>query len=127
VAPSPASPFNVPQPNLSMFGIGAGDALANNPPSDRPGNADQSGVESYPVAPGRRTTMQRLSTEAGANPGPVVGGDALAFAPADQPPGTQPQRRGPGRGFDAVEGTARDPLRNKTFDLNHAHTVPKLR
>ncbi|MBK3422344.1 aminodeoxychorismate lyase, partial [Methylobacterium sp. IIF4SW-B5] len=31
------------------------------------------------------------------------------------------------RAFDASEGTARDPLRNKTFDLNSPKTVPVLR
>jgi UPF0755 protein len=30
------------------------------------------------------------------------------------------------RAFDASEGTALDPLRNKTFDLNYAKTVPPL-
>ena len=31
------------------------------------------------------------------------------------------------RAFDASEGTARDPLLNKTFDLNSPHRVPPLR
>lgn len=31
------------------------------------------------------------------------------------------------RAFDASEGTARDPLRNKTYDLNSSKTVPALR
>ena len=32
-----------------------------------------------------------------------------------------------GRAFDASEGTARDPLRNRTFDLNSPKTVPALK
>lgn len=31
------------------------------------------------------------------------------------------------RGFDAVEGTARDPLRNRTYDLNSPKTVPNMK
>ena len=30
------------------------------------------------------------------------------------------------RGFDASEGTALDPLRNKTYDLNYPKTIPPL-
>jgi UPF0755 protein len=33
----------------------------------------------------------------------------------------------PGRGFDASEGTDKDPLKNKTFDLNNPKNVPALR
>ncbi|MET0427029.1 MAG: endolytic transglycosylase MltG [Microvirga sp.] len=36
-------------------------------------------------------------------------------------------RTGRARGFDASEGTARDPLKNKTFDLNSPKNVPALR
>jgi UPF0755 protein len=36
-------------------------------------------------------------------------------------------RTGRARGFDASEGTARDPLKNKTFDLNTPKNVPALR
>jgi UPF0755 protein len=66
---------------------------------------------------------------------------ASAFAPTD---GTQEIETFPASGnrtrnsqqipqgqrskaFDASEGTARDPLRNKTFDLNSPKTVPALR
>ena len=38
----------------------------------------------------------------------------------------QVQTHAPPRAFDASEGTALDPLRNKTFDLNYAKTVPSL-
>ncbi len=87
------------------------------------------GVESYPVAPGRRQTMQRNSTQAGSAPGPVVQNsysDAVPQSDADGAAQPNP-RRGPQRGFDAVEGTSRDPLRNKSFDLNSPKTVPSFR
>lgn len=34
--------------------------------------------------------------------------------------------RGPARGFDASEGTDKDPLKNKTYDLNSPKNVPNL-
>ena len=56
---------------------------------------------------------------------------------AAPPPGTvsQPTRtnststngRPRGPAFDASEGTEKDPLRNKTYDLNSPQTVPALR
>lgn len=36
-------------------------------------------------------------------------------------------RQGRARGFDASEGTDKDPLKNKTFDLNNPKNVPVLR
>ncbi|MEE1655071.1 endolytic transglycosylase MltG [Microvirga sp. CF3062] len=54
------------------------------------------------------------------------------------PPGATPALRGtanalpavggrPGRGFDASEGTDKDPLKNKSFDLSNPKNVPALR
>ena len=51
--------------------------------------------------------------------------DAPTAAPAAAPgPAAGARRLG---GFDASEGTAKDPLKNKTFDLNSPHTVPDLK
>ncbi len=44
-------------------------------------------------------------------------------------PAPQPQNDGRpvhARAFDASEGTPLDPLRNKTYDLNYAKTVPPI-
>lgn len=58
---------------------------------------------------------------------PAPGPDTRTEAPAGQP-GTQAsgnlQRA---RAFDASEGTARDPLLNRSFDLNSPKAVPALR
>jgi UPF0755 protein len=54
------------------------------------------------------------------------------------PPGAAPALRGtanalptvggrPGRGFDASEGTEKDPLKNRSFDLSNPKSVPALR
>jgi len=49
--------------------------------------------------------------------GPAVG----------QPGGRAPARQGNRRGFDASEGTARDPLLNRSYDLTSPKTVPPMR
>ncbi|MDJ1159676.1 endolytic transglycosylase MltG [Chelatococcus sp. SYSU_G07232] len=65
---------------------------------------------------------------------PAVPAGAAAFAPtgvetfpvpAGRQPGGKPGQRS--RAFDASEGTDRDPLRNKTYDLNSPKTVPAIR
>jgi UPF0755 protein len=121
------SAYAVPQAPLEVFAPITGALGASGAYVDQPQQPSSGSVESYPVAPGRRQTMQRNSAQAGINPGALVqnnGTDYVAPEPETAPATT---RRGPHRGFDAVEGTARDPLRNKTFDLNSAKTVPQLR
>jgi UPF0755 protein len=132
--PPSASAFNVPPVPLEVFGAvtgyGSGSAGANAPGGafvDEPQQPSSGGVESYPVAPGRRQAIQRNSQQAGSAPGPLVQNSAADLAFTDAEPSPAPVRRGPQRGFDAVEGTARDPLRNKTFDLNSPKTIPQLR
>ena len=59
------------------------------------------------------------------SPGETRGdaGPALPGAPAQAAAARVEGRRV----FDASEGTPRDPLRNRSFDLNSAKTVPALR
>jgi UPF0755 protein len=61
---------------------------------------------------------------------PPAPGETRSDAGSAAPAGSQPQTAAAGaraRAFDASEGTPRDPLRNRTFDLNSAKTVPALR
>ncbi len=133
--PSAVSAFSVPPVPLEVFGAvtsqgGIGPAGQGAPSGafvDEPQQPSAGGVESYPVAPGRRQSMQRNSQQAVANPGPIIQNNTTDLAPTDPEPAAPAGRRGLQRGFDAVEGTARDPLRNKTYDLNSAKTVPQLR
>jgi UPF0755 protein len=86
-------------------------------------------IESYPVAPGRRQEMNRNAAQAGAASPRGAGqaaDTAAAFAAQPEPPVPAPVQRRP-RAFDASEGTSRDPLRNKGFDLTTPKTVPTLR
>lgn len=42
----------------------------------------------------------------------------------EKPPQTQPAAPARGKGFDASEGTEKDPLKNKTYDLNSMQVIP---
>ncbi|MGV2979135.1 endolytic transglycosylase MltG [Camelimonas sp. ID_303_24] len=58
--------------------------------------------------------------------GKPADGSAGAVAP-QQGQADQPSPSGRPRAFDASEGTDKDPLRNKTYDLNSPQVVPKVR
>jgi peptidoglycan lytic transglycosylase G len=84
------------------------------------------------ATPDEPASVDRVEPEIrGDNPRAPFPAGAAAFtgeqtAPAAQPPrpGT---RQGARRNLDASEGTPRDPLLNKTYDLNTPKTVPALR
>lgn len=83
----------------------APDQRSEAPAAGRPDSqaaSEQGGLETFPVPANRR---------AGAGAQPVQTGTAGTRA----------------RAFDASEGTARDPLLNKTFDLNSPKQVPPLK
>lgn len=68
-------------------------------------------LETFPVPSGRRNGLSQAAQTGRAG----LAGEA---------PGTPGQRA---RAFDASEGTARDPLKNRTFDLNSPKAIPNLR
>lgn len=68
-------------------------------------------LETFPVPAGRRNGLSQAAQTGRAG----LAGEA---------PGTPGQRA---RAFDASEGTARDPLKNRTFDLNSPKAIPNLR
>jgi UPF0755 protein len=99
------------------------------------------GLATYPLSPAMRAKLAKdaaaagvkLSPTAPLDPNviidPAAGADAADPAPS-QPPAAAPATPGTPRrlgGFDAVAGTAKDPLNNKTFDLNSPKTVPNLK
>ncbi len=93
-------------------------------------------IASYPVSPARRAELKARATRLGLSTGSdelpagalgekvapetetarPVSQEALALAPT-----TAPRRP---RAFDASEGTALDPLRDRSWDLTSAKTVP---
>jgi UPF0755 protein len=118
VEPQQISPYSVPSARLDLMTPGSAGGQAPT------GQAlEQSGeVDSFPVPTGRRQAITRGSAQAGSGAGPVVQNDVSSFAPAEA--SAAPRR---GRAFDASEGTAKDPLKNKSFDLNSPKTVPSFR
>jgi len=63
--------------------------------------------------------------EAPATTQPAADNAGSAGVPVAQPVGTVAGTRA--RAFDASEGTTRDPLLNKSFDLNSPKQVPQLK
>ncbi|SED85158.1 UPF0755 protein [Rhizobiales bacterium GAS191] len=140
-APTPAAPqpvkpgqkrgANMPAANGRQLPQGAS-AYAEPDAVPRGGS-----VASYPLSPAMRAKMEREAAAAGVKlaPGSTLDPRALmdpnASADPDAPmpslatPATTVPLRS--RGFDAVAGTAKDPLNNKTFDLNSPKTVPNLK
>jgi UPF0755 protein len=100
--------------------------------------ARRGNVASFPLSPAMRAKMEREAAAAGVKLGPTTPLDPSAIidpsanpdAPdaAAVPASTTPTAgQRPSRGFDAVAGTPKDPLNNKTFDLNSPKTVPNLK
>ncbi|WP_424360571.1 endolytic transglycosylase MltG [Methylocystis parvus] len=93
-------------------------------------------IAAYPVSPARRAEQKaraarlgltagsdELPTDAlGARVSPEEASAPAAETPIAMAPTTQPRARP--RAFDASEGTALDPLRDKSWDLTSAKTVP---
>ncbi len=120
IAPPPgSSAYVIPNVPLEFLVPGGGAAPSEGGENTPPALGN---VESYPVAPGRRQTIQRGARQAGSGTGQVVQND---FEGAPLAEGALAPRRP--KAFDASEGTSRDPLRNKSFDLNSPKTVPSLR
>jgi UPF0755 protein len=76
--------------------------------------ADQPDVETWPV-PGNRRVTGQPPAQRGVNIPPLAESGG-AGATGQRP-----------RAIDASEGTRRDPLLNRTFDLNTPKTIPQLR
>ncbi len=70
-----------------------------------------SDLETFPVPAGRRAGMNQPAPQSGRS--------------TEAGQGAAPGQRA--RAFDASEGTARDPLLNRTFDLNTPKAIPPLR
>jgi UPF0755 protein len=130
--PTSNSPFALaPLPDFSSAGIPDLDASADGAspasgPVNTAGMTDDQGsdqVQSYPVPAYRRTGIKTTSPGAARPPESQDGsaGTALAYQPENRPANSRP------RAFDAVEGTDKDPLRNTTYDLNSAKTIPNFR
>jgi UPF0755 protein len=110
---------------VTVAGIGPGRAAAAI--LDGPVNSTQ-GAEPTPdsavfaASPQRRAAMREKAAKLGLDPG----GDVLTPDPVEDQPQTQPLAHHTAKVIDASEGTAIDPLRDHTYDLNNARTIPDL-
>jgi UPF0755 protein len=115
----------------------AASALSEPDTSTRSGN-----VGSFPVSPAMRAKMEQEAAAAGVklrpgsnqNPSVILDQNGNANADATGTDASADQNSAastaaPRRpvAFDAVAGTPKDPLNNKTFDLNSPKTVPNLK
>jgi UPF0755 protein len=110
---------------ISLAGIRPSAAALDGPVGQE--DAAEGQDTTLPVAAGRPAAR----TVSAANTGLVPIGDEASAEPesANMSAAPQPQDKGQpvrARAFDASAGTALDPLRNKTYDLNYAKTVPSM-
>jgi UPF0755 protein len=106
----------VRSPAAEMLDGPVGEEDADTPGDVRPSVAADASPEIHATPVG-------FTAEAGALPEPPAG------APQESPQEPPPQQSGPPKrpkAFDASQGTPLDPLRNKTYDLNYAKTVPPM-
>ena len=134
-APPPAPAPQLPTPPNSKFGFDPklDKSLGANFPAPRnvmdgpmDERRDEVDTSTYPVNPERRSQQRAQAARFGM----PAGSDDLP--PADSEPlrsSIPPVEAGPKivRIYDASEGTAIDPLRNKTWDLNSPKTVPVIK
>jgi UPF0755 protein len=88
--------------------------------------ADAPGQDvSFPVSADSRAAQKARPARPGLGPAGIDLPDNSERAGTS--PAPRPQNDGrAARAFDASEGTPLDPLRNKTYDLNYAKTVPAI-
>ena len=99
-------------------GDGADPAVSPDPPEGGEGT-----LATFPVAPARQAEMKARAQAFGLPTGsdkPISDLPAVASA-------APPLPNGKVRIFDASEGTALDPLRDTTYDLNSAKSVPTMK
>ena len=82
----------------------------------------------YPVSPTRRAEQKAMAMKLGLDPGSDALPKDMTATPLPQAAAAYAPTNAPRpRAFDASEGTALDPLRDKSWDLNSAKVVPNLR
>jgi UPF0755 protein len=86
-------------------------------------------IASYPVSPEQRAEQKaraaRLGLGVGSDEPPTDASAGSDAQPTSMQSAADPNRRpGRPRAFDASEGTALDPLRDKSWDLSSSKTIP---
>ena len=87
----------------------------------------QPDLTAYPVSASRRMDQKKNAARFGLAAAPDVLPQQAGLADPSPAPAANGQQQARARAFDASEGTPLDPLKNKTFDLNSAKTVPSFK
>ena len=125
----PASAFAL-GPGLDELGIkvrGVNDSPLDGTSADLGDDTAAGDPNSYPVPAVRRSEQKARAAKFGLATGDDRPPPQMFDAVPAPPLPVNPQAQARSRAFDASEGTRIDPLRNKTFDLNSAKTVPSFR
>ncbi len=131
VAPSSAPGSNFDELDIEVAGVRSKAPVEEADGSGVPvgGDGPSGSMATFPVAPQRlseeraRARALGLLTSSDKAPTPPA-----AFAStSDNAPAISNERFGRGKIFDASEGTVFDPLKDKSYDLNSAKTVPVLK
>ena len=113
VEPAPAAPLPAMAPVVPERRTDATDPAGGTRAVGFTDTTQPADLETFPVPAGRRSGMNQ--------PAPVAG------RVASQPVPGSPAGQARSRAFDASEGTSRDPLLNRSFDLNTPKAIPALR
>ena len=117
--------------DVDLPGIEDGDGTGPDPAPDQPPGGEGS-MATFPVSPARQAEMKARALAFGLPTGsdkpvadpvtdkPVTGATTLASS-------MPPLPNGKVRIFDASEGTPLDPLRDTSYDLNSAKSVPNMK
>jgi UPF0755 protein len=134
-APAPGKPLaysstSFDQLNVHVDGVDDDEGAEVAAAADAANTASAGSLLTFPLSPSRQTEMNARAARFGLPPAPT-GPKQAALDPDQQP---QPASNTPvpnpankGKIFDASEGTALDPLLDKSYDLNSAKSVPVLK
>ena len=83
-------------------------------------------LASYPLSPAALADQQARAARYGAGAAIPISEQVALASPPPQPAAATEPKASHSHAFDASEGTALDPLLNKTFDLTYAKVIPAL-
>jgi UPF0755 protein len=134
--PEKPAPQYLVTPGLGELGVEVARAgqpagsLLDGPATEEDTAPVSGNVETFPVPANRRADMNARAAAYGTGAPPAVAPQEVTLPvvaglqPATNATGKPPMRP---KIIDASEGTKLDPLRNKSWDLNSAQTIPALR
>ncbi|HUB64491.1 MAG TPA: endolytic transglycosylase MltG [Methylocella sp.] len=109
---------------ISVGGVSSPSAATLDGPIGQEDAADAPSDGSSPAPDGAERTMRAMPV--GFQPGAGDSSNPPAGSGTPAPPPQNDRQAAHPKAFDASQGTPLDPLRNKTWDLNYAKTVPPM-